>query len=395
MPIEALATLAGNFARGGPFRAINPILGGVDSEGSHVYSIDPAGGVMADDYTVTGSGMQLAYGLLENEYAEDLARGSRDGRRSSHQERRRARHRLRQRRLPRRGHGRGRRHPGPQRLRRGHADRFGRYWIAFSVARLLALARVHVTFIRAGALPESRFYMSQESEYGAGQIQVLEGLEAVRKRPAMYIGSTDSRGLHHLVYEVVDNSIDEALAGHCDDITVSIHEDGSVSVADDGRGIPVDTHEEYDRPALEVILTVLHAGGKFDNKSYQVSGGLHGVGVSVVNALSQRLEAEVKRDGGVFRHAFEGGEPVGDMERVRDMEPDEETGTQIQFWPDTGIFETGDISFSTLSNRLRELAFLNSGVRITLRDEREDDDQGEPVSRPTSTTVASASSLSI
>ena len=222
--------------------------------------------------------------------------------------------------------------------------------------------------------------MSQESEYGAGQIQVLEGLEAVRKRPAMYIGSTDSRGLHHLVYEVVDNSIDEALAGHCDDITVSIHEDGSVSVADDGRGIPVDTHEEYDRPALEVILTVLHAGGKFDNKSYQVSGGLHGVGVSVVNALTQRLEAEVKRDGGVFRHAFEGGEPVGDMERVRDMEPDEETGTQIQFWPDTGIFETGDISFSTLSNRLRELAFLNSGVRITLRDEREDDDQGEPVS---------------
>ncbi|WP_455449509.1 DNA topoisomerase (ATP-hydrolyzing) subunit B [Natrinema thermotolerans] len=221
--------------------------------------------------------------------------------------------------------------------------------------------------------------MSQESEYGAGQIQVLEGLEAVRKRPAMYIGSTDSRGLHHLVYEVVDNSIDEALAGHCDDITVSIHEDGSVSVADDGRGIPVDTHEEYDRPALEVILTVLHAGGKFDNKSYQVSGGLHGVGVSVVNALSERLEAEVKRDGGVFRHAFEGGEPVGDMERVRDMESDEETGTQIQFWPDTGIFETGEMSFSTLSNRLRELAFLNSGVRITLRDEREETDDGDVV----------------
>ncbi|ADB61151.1 DNA gyrase, B subunit [Haloterrigena turkmenica DSM 5511] len=219
--------------------------------------------------------------------------------------------------------------------------------------------------------------MSQESEYGAGQIQVLEGLEAVRKRPAMYIGSTDSRGLHHLVYEVVDNSIDEALAGHCDDITVSINDDGSVSVADDGRGIPVDTHDEYDRPALEVILTVLHAGGKFDNKSYQVSGGLHGVGVSVVNALSERLEAEVKRDGSVFRHAFEAGEPVGDMERVRDMEPDEETGTQIRFWPDTGIFESGEFSFSTLSNRLRELAFLNSGVHITLRDEREEATEGD------------------
>jgi len=237
--------------------------------------------------------------------------------------------------------------------------------------------------------------MSQESEYGAGQIQVLEGLEAVRKRPAMYIGSTDSRGLHHLVYEVVDNSIDEALAGHCDDITVSIHEDGSVSVADDGRGIPVDTHEEYDRPALEVILTVLHAGGKFDNKSYQVSGGLHGVGVSVANALSQRLEAEVKRDGGVFRHAFEGGEPVGDMERVRDMEPDEETGTQIQFWPDTGIFETGDISFSTLSNRLRELAFLNSGSASRSATSARTTTRANPFPRPTSTTVASASSLSI
>ena len=215
--------------------------------------------------------------------------------------------------------------------------------------------------------------MSQESEYGAGQIQVLEGLEAVRKRPAMYIGSTDSRGLHHLVYEVVDNSIDEALAGHCDDITVSIHDDGSVSVADDGRGIPVDTHDEYDRPALEVILTVLHAGGKFDNKSYQVSGGLHGVGVSVVNALSSRLEVEVKRDGGVFEHAFEAGEPVGDMERVRDIDPDEGTGTAIRFWPDTDIFEGDDFAFSTLSNRLRELAFLNSGVRITLRDERDED----------------------
>ncbi|WIV66221.1 DNA topoisomerase (ATP-hydrolyzing) subunit B [Natrialbaceae archaeon AArc-T1-2] len=221
--------------------------------------------------------------------------------------------------------------------------------------------------------------MSQDSEYGAGQIQVLEGLEAVRKRPAMYIGSTDSRGLHHLVYEVVDNSIDEALAGYCDTITVTIGEDGTVTVADDGRGIPVDVHEEYDRPALEVILTVLHAGGKFDSKSYQVSGGLHGVGVSVVNALSARLEVEVRRNGDVFAHEFVRGEPQGDMERVREMDPDEETGTEITFRPDPEIFETDEFAFSTLSNRLRELAFLNSGVEITLRDERVEDDPREEV----------------
>jgi DNA gyrase subunit B len=213
--------------------------------------------------------------------------------------------------------------------------------------------------------------MSEESDYSAGQIQVLEGLEAVRKRPAMYIGSTDSRGLHHLVYEVVDNSIDEALAGYCDTIDVTVHDDGSVTVSDDGRGVPVDTHEEYDRPALEVILTVLHAGGKFDNKSYQVSGGLHGVGVSVVNALAQRLEVEVKRDGAVWRHAFQRGEPQGDMERVRDMRPDEASGTSLQFWPDTEIFDATEYQFSTLANRLRELAFLNSGVGITLTDERD------------------------
>ncbi|KAB1194213.1 DNA topoisomerase (ATP-hydrolyzing) subunit B [Haloferax sp. MBLA0076] len=213
--------------------------------------------------------------------------------------------------------------------------------------------------------------MSQDNEYGAGQIQVLEGLEAVRKRPAMYIGSTDSRGLHHLVYEVVDNSIDEALAGYCDAIEVTLHEDGSVSVADNGRGIPVDTHEQYDRPALEVIMTILHAGGKFDNKSYQVSGGLHGVGVSVVNALSKELEVEVKRDGALWRHRFELGEPLPDgFERVRDLEPDEDTGTVITFWPDSDIFETDEFDFKTLENRLRELAFLNSGVEIALTDER-------------------------
>ncbi len=215
--------------------------------------------------------------------------------------------------------------------------------------------------------------MSQDNEYSAGQIQVLEGLEAVQKRPAMYIGSTDSRGLHHLVYEVVDNSIDEALAGYCDTIEVVLNDDGSVTVRDDGRGIPVDTHEEYDRPAVEVIMTVLHAGGKFDSKSYQVSGGLHGVGVSVVNALSKWLEVEIRRDGAVFRHRFDHGEPDGDLQRVREMDSGEETGTEVRFWPNNEIFEATTFDYSTLQSRLRELAFLNPGVEITIRDERTDE----------------------
>ena len=225
-------------------------------------------------------------------------------------------------------------------------------------------------FYQYRGVSSNRYQMSQDNEYSAGQIQVLEGLEAVQKRPAMYIGSTDTRGLHHLVYEVVDNSIDEALAGYCDTIEVVLEGDGSVVVRDDGRGIPVDTHEEYERPAVEVIMTVLHAGGKFDSKSYQVSGGLHGVGVSVVNALSKWLEIEIKRDGGVWRHRFDRGEPDGDLERVRDIEPGEETGTEIRFWPDDEIFELTEFEYSTLQSRLRELAFLNPGVEIAIRDER-------------------------
>ncbi len=215
----------------------------------------------------------------------------------------------------------------------------------------------------------------QNARYSASHIQVLEGLEAVRKRPAMYIGDVGVRGLHHLVYEVVDNSIDEALAGYCDCIEVIINEDGSVTVVDNGRGIPVDIHPVEQRPALEVVMTVLHAGGKFDKSTYKVSGGLHGVGVSCVNALSKRLIATVRRDGYVYRQEYERGRPVTEVERVRPMKEGEETGTTVQFWPDETIFKTTEFRFDTLAERLRELAYLNRNVRISIEDRREEDEE--------------------
>ena len=213
------------------------------------------------------------------------------------------------------------------------------------------------------------------SAYAASNIQVLEGLEAVRKRPSMYIGDVGMRGLHHLVYEVLDNSIDEAMAGHCDHIEVQLYEDGSVSIEDNGRGIPVDMHPSEDRSALEVVMTVLHAGGKFDKDSYQVSGGLHGVGVSCVNALASRFEATVRRDGSVWKQAYRCGVPEDPVEEVRPMREDENTGTHIRFWPDEDIFKTTEFRFDTLSDRLRELAYLNAGVRIAIEDHREEDEE--------------------
>ncbi len=212
------------------------------------------------------------------------------------------------------------------------------------------------------------------SAYAASNIQVLEGLEAVRKRPSMYIGDVGLRGLHHLVYEVIDNSIDEAMAGHCDHIEVQLYEDGSVSIRDNGRGIPVDTHPVEDRSALEVVMTVLHAGGKFDKDSYKVSGGLHGVGVSVVNALASRFEVTVWRDGSVWKQSYVCGVPEESVREARPMREDEEAGTHIRFWPDGDIFKTTEFRFETLSDRLRELAFLNAGVRISIEDEREEDE---------------------
>ena len=215
---------------------------------------------------------------------------------------------------------------------------------------------------------------SAGSDYSASSITVLEGLEAVRKRPAMYIGDIGQKGLHHLVYEVVDNSIDEALAGYCNDIKVSINEDNSITVTDNGRGIPVDMHEKEGRSALEVVMTVLHAGGKFNKDSYKVSGGLHGVGVSCVNALSTKLCVEVRRNGRRYAQEYACGKPAYS---VREVGTAESTGTTVTFWPDGSIFTSTVYSYDILAGRLRELAYLNAGIRLSLTDRREKDEKGE------------------
>ena len=215
---------------------------------------------------------------------------------------------------------------------------------------------------------------NSENNYSASNIQVLEGLEAVRKRPAMYIGDISEKGLHHLVYEVVDNSIDEALAGYCDHIEVFINEDNSISVQDNGRGIPVDFHEKEQKSALEVVMTVLHAGGKFDKGSYKVSGGLHGVGVSCVNALSTHMTTNVFRNGKIYQQEYSCGKPLYSVKTVGEC--GEQTGTRQTFWPDSSIFTTTTYKYETLQNRLRELAYLNKGITITLTDLRDKDEEG-------------------
>lgn len=213
--------------------------------------------------------------------------------------------------------------------------------------------------------------MNNHEEYNASEIQVLEGLEAVKRRPGMYIGSTDARGLHHLVWELVDNAIDEALAGYCTHVEVDIGADNSISVRDNGRGIPVGYHEKMGKSALEVTLTVLHAGGKFGGSGYKVSGGLHGVGLSVVNALSTWLVAEVRRDGQVYRQEYDHGEPVTGVEVVAACE-EGDSGTTITYLADGEIFDQVEYSFDTLAGRMRELAFLNKGLKITVTDHRQE-----------------------
>ena len=217
--------------------------------------------------------------------------------------------------------------------------------------------------------------MNGENNYSASNIQVLEGLEAVRKRPAMYIGDISEKGLHHLVYEVVDNSIDEALAGYCDHIEVFINEDNSITVQDNGRGIPVDFHEKEQKSALEVVMTVLHAGGKFDKGSYKVSGGLHGVGVSCVNALSTHMTTNVFRNGKIYQQEYSCGKPLYSVKEVGECE---RTGTRQTFWPDDSIFTVTTYKYETLQNRLRELAYLNKGITISLTDLRDKDEEGNP-----------------
>ncbi len=219
---------------------------------------------------------------------------------------------------------------------------------------------------------EQNVNLTGKSDYSAKDIQILEGLEAVRKRPAMYIGDVGARGLHHLVYEIVDNSIDEALAGYCKNIDITINEDGSVTVEDDGRGIPVDVHEKEGKSALEVVMTVLHAGGKFNKDTYKVSGGLHGVGVSVVNALSEWLIAEVHRNGKIYRQKYKRGTPVTGLEVIGETN---RTGTKITFKPDAEIFYTTNFDYDVLAARLRELAFLNKGVKLTITDKRNSDEE--------------------
>ncbi|SNR27847.1 DNA gyrase subunit B [Haloechinothrix alba] len=218
---------------------------------------------------------------------------------------------------------------------------------------------------------------AKKNEYSASSITVLEGLEAVRKRPGMYIGSTGERGLHHLIWEVVDNAVDEAMAGHASKVEVSLLPDGGVRVIDDGRGIPVEEHPVEKRPTVEVVLTMLHAGGKFDGKSYAVSGGLHGVGVSVVNALSSALEVEIHRDGSVWTQQYKTSAPVGAPQKQGSTK---RTGTTVTFWADDSIFETTNYNVETVARRLQEMAFLNKGLTITLRDEREPDENGEDAS---------------
>ena len=236
--------------------------------------------------------------------------------------------------------------------------------------------RISTTFINSPAFHSCRLIISSKvilrwmiktNEYGASSIQMLKGLEAVRKRPAMYVGDSQVTGLHHLVYEIVDNSVDEALGGHCTKVLVTLNKEGSVTVEDDGRGIPVDIMPKVNKPALEVVMTELHAGGKFDNKSYKVSGGLHGVGVSVVNALSEHLFVVVRRNGKIYQQSYSRGKPE---EPLQETGVSESTGTKITFTPDKEIFETTDYKFDVLSTRLREISFLNPGLEIIIRDQQ-------------------------